>query len=132
MFVVIATFPEVTTELDGEFRAWFAWSNNRLRQVEGLTGRRLMLAADGTYAALVEHTSAETFAAMQGTEAAAEVHARLGEILHEMPRHTAYEVVVDLADSRSCCGGHTAVTTMPRPGHAPTRRSDPDATLQGS
>ena len=106
MFVVIATFPEVPTEQDGELRAWFAWSNNRLRQVEGLTRRRLMLAADGTYVALVEHTSAETFAAMQGAEVAAEVHARLGEILHETPRHAAYEVVVDSADVPSCCGGH--------------------------
>ena len=106
MFVVIATFPEVPTELGGEFRAWFAWSNKRLGQAEGLSGRRLMLAADGTYVALVEHTSAQTFAAMQGTEVAAEVHARLGEILHEPPRHTAYKVVVDAADSRSCCGGH--------------------------
>ena len=106
MFVAIATFPEVPTKLDGEFRAWFAWSNGQLRQVEGLIGRRLMLAADGTYVALVEHTSAETFAAMQGAEVAAEVHARLGVILHETPRHTAYEVVVDAADSRSCCGGH--------------------------
>ncbi|MCR6492079.1 antibiotic biosynthesis monooxygenase [Cellulomonas sp. P24] len=106
MFVVIATFPEVPTDRDGEFRAWFAWSNNRLGQVEGLSGRRLMLAADGTYVALVEHTSAEAFAAMQGTAVAAEVHARLEEILHERPRHTAYEVVVDAAESRSCCGGH--------------------------
>ena len=83
MFVAIARFPEVSSELEDEFQAWFAWSNNQLRQVDGLTGRRLLRAADGAYIALVEHTSGETFAAMHDTEVASRVHARLGEILSD-------------------------------------------------
>lgn len=104
MFVAIAQFPEVPSELEDEFQAWFAWSNNQLRQVDGLTGRHLLRAADGTYTALVEHTNAETFAAMHDTEVALRVHARLGEILSDGPRSTKYDVVVDLAASGSCCG----------------------------
>ncbi|HZW45609.1 MAG TPA: hypothetical protein VFF32_14715 [Dermatophilaceae bacterium] len=105
MFVAIAQFPEVPTEREEEFQAWFAWSNGQLHEIDGLQGRRLLRAADGTYTALVEHQSAETFAAMHTTEAASLVHARLGELLGDEPRATRYEVVADLAKSGSCCGG---------------------------
>ena len=55
MFVAIARFPEVPTEREAEFRAWFAWSNDLLRDIDGLQGRRLLRAPDGSYTALVEH-----------------------------------------------------------------------------
>lgn len=106
MFVAIALFPEVPAQREVQFEAWFAWSNDLLREIEGLQGRRLLRAADGTYTALVEHQSAETFAAMHTTEVASRVHARLGELLVDEPRATKYEVVVDLAKTTSCCGGH--------------------------
>jgi heme-degrading monooxygenase HmoA len=105
MFVEIAQFPEVPTEREEELQAWFAWSNGQLREIDGLQGRRLLRAADGTYTALVEHQSAETFAAMHLTEVASLVHARLGQVLHGEPMATKYEVVADLAKSGSCCGG---------------------------
>ena len=31
MFVAIARFPEVPTEREEEFEAWFAWSNGHTR-----------------------------------------------------------------------------------------------------
>jgi len=105
MFIAIARFPEVPTEREEEFEAWFAWSNGQLREIDGLRGRRLLRATDGTYTALVEHESAETFAAMHTTEVASQVHARLGEVVHGEPLATKYEVVADLAKSGSCCGG---------------------------
>ena len=105
MFVAIARFPEVPTEREAEFEAWFAWSNGQLGEIDGLQGRRLLRATDGTYTALVEHQSAETFAAMHTTEVASLVHARLGEVLHGEPLATKYQVVTDLAKSGSCCGG---------------------------
>ena len=105
MFVAIARFPQVPTEREKDLQEWFAWSNDQLREVDGLKGRRLLRAPDGTYTALVEHKSAETFAAMHTTEASSQVHARLGEILDDGPRATKYEVIVDLSTSRSCCGG---------------------------
>ena len=70
MFVAIAQFPEVPTERVEEFQAWFAWSNGLLREIDGLQGRRLLRAADGTYTTLGEHQSAQTFAAMHLTEVA--------------------------------------------------------------
>lgn len=116
MFIAMARFPEVPIEREAEFRAWFAWSNDRLREVDGLQGRRLLHAADGGYTALVEHHSAETFAAMHATEAAVHVHAQLGELLLDGPAATTYEVVADLAKSVSCCGGTD--------GHDDARRHD--------
>ena len=105
MFVAIARFPEIPTEREEEFQAWFAWSNDQLREIDGLKGRRLLRSPDGTYTALVEHKSAETFAAMHSTEVASQVHARLGKVIIDEPRATKYEVVVDLAKPGSCCGG---------------------------
>jgi heme-degrading monooxygenase HmoA len=116
MFIAIARFPEVPTEREAEFRAWFAWSNHRLRDIDGLQGRRLLRAIDGTYTVLVEHESAETFAAMRATGVAARVHARLGELLLDEPAATTYEVVADLAKPGSCCGGEG--------GHGGQRRHD--------
>lgn len=105
MFVAIARFPEVASEQEAEFESWFAWSNDQLRDIEGLRGRRLLRGDDGTYAALVEHENAETFAAMHATKVASQVHARLGDVLGDEPQATRYEVVADLVNSTSCCGG---------------------------
>jgi len=105
MFVAIVRFPEVPTEREGDLRMWFAWSTGLLSGIDGLQGRRLLRAADGGYTAVIEHQSAETFAAMHTTEVASQVHAQLREILGAEPVATNYEVVVDLAKSGSCCGG---------------------------
>jgi len=105
MFVAVARFPEVPAEREAEFRAWFAWSNDQLRDSDGLQSRRLLRASDGSYTAFVEHESAETFAAMRAAEVASQVHAKLAGLLLDEPAASMYEVVVDLANSGSCCGG---------------------------
>jgi len=64
----------------------------------------------------VEHSSAETLAAMHATEAASHVHAQLRELLLDGPAATIYAVVADLAKSGSCCGGTG--------GHGDTHRHD--------
>lgn len=105
MFVAIARFPEVPTDRQEEFQAWFAWSNDQLRETDGLEGRRLLRTTDGAYVALVEHHSAETFAAMHATDQAARVQARLAEIVTDGPWAAKYEVVVEFSASGACCGG---------------------------
>lgn len=105
MFVAIATFPKIPTERRDEFQEWFAWSNTQLHGTDGLEGRRLLRTTDGDYLGLVEHRTAETFAAMHTTEQASRVQARLAEILIDGPRATRCEVVVELPASGSCCGG---------------------------
>lgn len=105
MLVAMAQFPRVPAEQEQAFVEWFAWSNEQLREIEGLKGRRLLRAADGTYSALVEHQSADTFAAMHTSDASTLVHAHLEELLEEGPRATKYEVILDLSPRQSCCGG---------------------------
>src|SRR3546814_11658792 len=70
-------FPPVPAQRDTAFRAWFAWSNEQLRDSAGLAGRRLLRGADGAYVGLVEHASAATFAQMHASPAASEVQQQL-------------------------------------------------------
>lgn len=103
MFVALVRFPTVPAERDGEFVDWFNWSNGALRETSGLRQRRLLRGSDGSYSAVVEHESAETFAAMHNTDQARLAQARLAEILDEHPQATTFEVAADLEASGSCC-----------------------------
>lgn len=105
MLIAIARFREVPADRRAGFEAWFDWSNNELREAEGLLGRRLLRASDGTYTEVAEHQSEQTFAAMNATGVAAHVQSRLRRILKEVPQIATHEVVHDLATSASCCGG---------------------------
>ena len=78
MHIALARFP---AELDRDFRDWFAWANDQLSETAGLKNRGLLRAVDGSYAALMEHESAD-----------------------RGPQATRYAVVVDFASSGSCCG----------------------------
>lgn len=104
MLVAVVHFPPVPAERDVEFRAWFAWSNDQLRDADGLAGRRLLRDSEGGYVGLVEHDSASTFAQMHASPAAAEVQQQLHLILETAPRAYAYEVV-DTATVGGCCDG---------------------------
>ena len=112
MLVAVVRFPPVPVERDGDFREWFAWSNGQLHEAEGLTARRLLRDGDGAYLGLVEHDSAETFARMHASPAAAEVQQRLHQVLEDAPRADLYEVVED-ATVGGCCGGHDATAAGP-------------------
>ena len=104
MFVAVVHFPPVPAHRDAEFRAWFAWSNDQLRDTAGFAGRRLLRDADGAYVGLVEHESAATFAQMHASPVASEVQQQLHGILEARPQADVYEVV-DAAPVAGCCGG---------------------------
>lgn len=107
MHIAIARFPAVSAERDKDFREWFAWSNDQLRAMVGLRGRRLLRAPDGSYTALVEHDSAGSFAAMRKAEAISMIHRGLGGILSDSRQAMRYDVLVDSPTAEtSCCGGH--------------------------
>ena len=118
MFVATIRFPAVPEERVQPFLAWFTWSNDVLRHTAGLRQRRLLRGADDSYAALVEHDSAETFAQMHRTEEASRIQARLATILDERPQAATFEVAAELVpDSFHCCGstgGEPPVTTVDR------------------
>ena len=105
MLVATIRFPAVPEERAQLFLDWFTWSNDILRRTPGLRQRRLLRGTDGSYAAIVEHDSAETFARMHHTQDASRVQDRLATILDESPRATTFEVAAELvADSAHCCG----------------------------
>jgi len=103
MHIAIARFAVVPAELDKDFRDWFAWSNDQLRGMVGLRGRRLLRASDGSYTALVEHDSAATFAAMHRAEAISMINQGLGRILNDCSRAMKYDVLVDFPAAETCC-----------------------------
>lgn len=122
MHIAIARFPSVPAARDQDFRDWFAWSNDQLRDVAGLKARRLLRGPDGSYTALVEHESADTFAAMHTAGPVSKIHEQLGEILDDTAEATKYDVVVDYPASGGCCGG--------RPG-ASSHEDAPQAPVSG-
>lgn len=103
MHIAIARFPAVPAERDKDFRDWFAWSNDQLRGMVGLRGRRLLRAPDGSYIALVEHDSAGAFAAMHKAEAVSMIHRGLGRILNDRRQAMRYDVLVDFPTAEACC-----------------------------
>jgi heme-degrading monooxygenase HmoA len=103
MHIAIARFPAVPAERDKDFRDWFAWSNDQLRGMVGLRGRRLLRAPDGSYTALVEHDSAGAFAAMHKAEAVSMIHRGLGRILNDRRQAVIYDVLVDFPTAETCC-----------------------------
>lgn len=105
MFVAVVRFPAVPANRDGDFREWFAWSNDELRDASGLTGRRLLQGGNRSYVAIVEHESASTFARMHSSPAASEVQRRLHQVIEDGPQMEMYEVVED-ASAAGCCAGH--------------------------
>lgn len=104
MFVVIARFPAVPVEKDQQFRDWFAWSNELLRDaITGLRERRLLRGDDRSYLAVVEVDDSATLTAMRSSAVASQVHEVLASILDDRPRGTRYEVVAQLPAPVSCC-----------------------------
>lgn len=130
MFVAVVRFPPVPAERDAEFRAWFAWSNEQLRDSAGLAGRRLLRDAGGAYVGLVEHDSAATFARMHASPVAGEVQHQLHGILEAPPQADVYDVV-DAAPAAGCCGG-TRGHEAPAAGGAGAAAADSGGCCQAS
>ena len=55
MFVNLVRFPPVLEGHEAAFLEWFKRSNDVYREFPGFVSRRLQRAADGRYAAVVEH-----------------------------------------------------------------------------
>jgi len=79
-----------------EFRAWFAWSNQKFAKHKGFLRRRLLKPrAGGNYAAIVEHETYETFMAMDTSSTQAMAKQRVTPLLDGDPSPASYEVVLD-------------------------------------
>ncbi len=95
MFVAIISFPPIKAGKNAEFLEWFAWTNNEFSKQKGFIRRRLLKPLEGgTYAAIVEHSSRETFLAMHASPVHEEAGRRVKGLLDGQPTPQFYEVVV--------------------------------------
>ena len=95
MFVVIINFPPIMEGKDAEFREWFALTNKEFANHKGLIGRRLLKPMKGgSYAAIVEHESYDTFMAMHTSPSQARASERVKPLLDSGPTPEFYEVVI--------------------------------------
>jgi len=105
--IAITRFPAVPAERDKDFRDWFVRSNEQLRAMVGLRGRRLLRAPDGSYTVMEEHDSASSFADMHKAATISMIHHGLGCILSNSRQETSYDVLVDFPTPETCSGhGH--------------------------
>ncbi len=95
MFVNFVEFPPIKAGKDAEFREWFTWSNKEFARQKGFI-RRLLLQprGGGSYAAIVEHESYETFMAMHNSPLHAQAYERVVPLFEGSPSPRFYDVVV--------------------------------------
>ncbi|MRR15838.1 MAG: antibiotic biosynthesis monooxygenase [Deltaproteobacteria bacterium] len=94
MFVVMINFPPVKAEKDALFQEWFSWSNEEFAKHKGFISRRLLKPLKGgSYAAIVEHESYETFMAMHASPGHDEAGKRVVPLLDGHPTPQFFEVI---------------------------------------
>lgn len=95
MFIVISHLPPIREGKEAEFLEWFSATARALAGSRGLISWRLLRPAlGGSYTALIEHESRETFFAMKNGDAHAEAARRLLPLLDGPPSPQLYEVLV--------------------------------------
>ncbi|KAA3630260.1 MAG: antibiotic biosynthesis monooxygenase [Proteobacteria bacterium] len=97
MFINIVQFPKIKDGKDTEFRRWFTDSNRSYASHPGFIRRILLQPREegGTYVALVEHESHETFMAMHTSETQAELRKRAQTLFHGNPQPVFYDAVIE-------------------------------------
>ena len=96
MFVNIVHFPPIKESKEAAFREWFAWSNVTYAKHNGFISRRLLKPLKGgTYAAIVEHQSQETFMAMHTSDDQKDAHRRVEPLFDGKPSAEFFEVLPD-------------------------------------
>lgn len=94
-FVNLVNFPPIKPGKDTEFLEWFRWSNEVYAKHKGFISRSLLKPMDkGTYAAMVEHESKETFMAMHHSQDREEAFKRVEPLFDGRPTPHFYEVVI--------------------------------------
>ena len=102
MFVNLIEFPPIKRGKDEEFKKWFEWSNTVYAKFDGFISRRLLKSTKGkgSYAAIVEHESEETFMKMHTSDERQRAWAKVEPLLEGSPTPHFYEVVIISAKMR--------------------------------
>ena len=93
MIVITGRF-RASAGSEAQLESAFAESQKSLGASEGLVGRRLLRARDGSYMVIVEHQSRQTLADMRKSPEHARWHAKLTSLMDGPPQHSEFEPVV--------------------------------------
>lgn len=93
MFVNLVRFPAPAAGAEAAFVEWFKHSNTIYREFPGFVSRRLLRAADGSYAAVVEHESDTTFIAMHTSPERQRMWDEVEPLLQGRPEPAFFDVV---------------------------------------
>ncbi len=94
LFVNIVLFPPLKEGSDEQFKQWFKESNELFSKFDGFISRRLLVTANGAYAAIVEHESEESFMRMHKSAQREEVHKKMMGLFEGEPKPSFYNVVI--------------------------------------
>jgi hypothetical protein len=93
MFIAIVRFPKISPKQDKEFRDWFEWSNQLLRNSRGLISRKLLVGRDSNYTAIIEHSGYDTFTAMHSSYEHKLVHKKALTFFDGAPKPEFFQVI---------------------------------------
>ncbi len=92
MFVNIVLF-SIKKGKDQEFKDWFKESNAIFSKFDGFVSRTLLISANGSFAAIVQHKSKDTFMKMENSKERNELRNKVSPIFEAEPKPSFYEVV---------------------------------------
>lgn len=93
MIMVIAKFPKIYHGREEEFRKWFEWSNNLLRETPGLISRKLAKDRNENYIAIVEFDSFDSFKTMHSSNKHKIIHERTSSLFSGIPKPEFFEII---------------------------------------
>jgi len=93
MFVNVVEFPPIKKGKDGEFKEWFKESNAAFMKYDGFISRRLLVSEKGSYAAIVEHRTRDTFMKMHTSKEHEVLRAKGDLLMDGNPKPHFYDVV---------------------------------------
>jgi antibiotic biosynthesis monooxygenase (ABM) superfamily enzyme len=93
MFVNIVEFPPIKKGKDEEFKEWFKESNMTFMKHDGFISRRLLVSEKGSYAAIVEHRTKDTFMKMHTSKEHEVLRAKGDLLMDGNPKPHFYDVV---------------------------------------
>lgn len=93
MFIAITRFPPINPEHDREFKEWFNWSNQLLKNSPGFISRKLIVGRTRSYVAIIEHSGYDTFTAMHSSNEHKLVHEKALSLFNGTPKPEFFQVV---------------------------------------
>lgn len=93
MIIVTAKFPTINQDQEEEFRKWFDWSNQLLKDMREFPSRKLAKDRKGNYIAKVVFDSFDAFKDMHYSNVHKLIHKKTSSLFIGMPKPEIFEVI---------------------------------------